>query len=175
MLILIHLWIQIKRTKRIFLSNYSLNCQLPSKVKSIQPFPTDNNTCYRISRHNWFSFTLSALWRLLTHMVHLRHFKLLSSSSSTSSPWWWSCCPPGWCSGCTICSALLSSTSTTARGWASTCVQAENAGFSLFTGMLSMQKFASSNFGTTWPLYAMNQKCYYDWPKIIVIDSKHLK
>ena len=114
MLILIHLWIQIKWTKRIFLSNYSLNCQLPSKVKSIQPFPTDNNTCYRISRHNWFSFTLSALWRLLTHMVHLRHWKLLSSSSSTSSPWWWSCCPPGWCSGCTICSALLSLTSTTA-------------------------------------------------------------
>ena len=114
MLILIHVWIQIKRTERIFLSNYSLNCQLPSKVKSIQPFPTDNNTCYRISRHNWFSFTLSALWRLLTHMVHLRHWKLLSSSSSTSSPWWWSCCPPGWCSGCTICSALLSSTSTTA-------------------------------------------------------------
>ena len=114
MLILIHLWIQIKRTKRIFLYNYSLNCQLPSKVKSIHPFPTDNNTCYRISRHNWFSFTLSALWRLLTHMVHLRHWKLLSSWSSLSSPWWWSCCPPGWCSGCTICSALLSSTSTTA-------------------------------------------------------------
>ena len=61
------------------------------------------------------------------------------------------------------------------RGWASTCVRPEDARFSLFTGMLSMQKFASSNFGTTWPLYAMNQKCYYDCPKIIVVNSKHLK
>jgi len=61
------------------------------------------------------------------------------------------------------------------RGWASTCVRPEDGRFSLFTGMISMQKFASSNFGTTWPLYAMNQKCYYDCPKIIVVNSKHLK
>ena len=65
--------------------------------------------------------------------------------------------------------------STADRGWASTCVRPEDARFSLFTGMLSMQKFAGSNFGTTWPLYAMNQKCYYDCPKIIVVNSKHLK
>ena len=66
-----------------------------------------------IIKDTWlFSFTPSAWWRLLTHMVHLRHWKLFSSSSS--SPWWWSCCPPAWCSGCTICSASLSSTSTTA-------------------------------------------------------------
>ena len=46
------------------------------------------------------------------------------------------------------------------RGWASTGVLAENAGFFLFTGMLSMQKLASSDSGTTWPFYAMNQECY---------------
>ena len=47
--------------------------------------------------------------------------------------------------------------------------------FSLFTSMLSKQQFASSNFGSTWPLYAMNQECYYDYPKIIAVNLKHLK
>ena len=43
--------------------------------------------------------------------------------------------------------------------------------FPLFTSMLSMQKFSSSNFGTT---LRNEPRVLCDYPKIIAVDLKHL-